>query len=287
MSATLFLFVVAVATVAEESKPANSSPPADAPPVEASAKAIAEFKADAAAYVMRLEGRADWQLKLREEPLLHWGNPARNGENGAVFVWMLEGRPEVIGSMFSFSRKDGVRTLHEYHSLSPHPLTADYGNVRAWAPSAAGVEWHAILDAPVPAGSPRLRLTQMKALAREFSAKIIDRQNQKNDLRLVPQPLLRYEPTNESAVDGALFSFSLGTDPEVILLLEARRAKEQTVWNFALARFHFVDLTAFYKGNQVWHVDTIADMAGIPLGSEKYQESPYAIYRAKFVPSEE
>ena len=61
-----------------------------------------------------------------------------------------------------------MRCLHEYHSLSARPLTADYGDVRTSAPSSAGVKWQAVPDAPVPAGSPRLRLTQMKALARIF-----------------------------------------------------------------------------------------------------------------------
>ncbi|HEV3004496.1 MAG TPA: hypothetical protein VGX78_08535, partial [Pirellulales bacterium] len=71
------------------------------PPAEAT-NAIEDFKADAKEYVMRLDARPDVIFTLREEPLLHWGNPARTGEDGAVFVWMLDGRPQVIGSVFTY-----------------------------------------------------------------------------------------------------------------------------------------------------------------------------------------
>ncbi|MGH7140147.1 MAG: hypothetical protein ACREHD_30785, partial [Pirellulales bacterium] len=53
--------------------------------------AIEDFKADAKQYVMRLDSRPDADFELREEPLFHWSNPARLGEDGAVFVWMLQG----------------------------------------------------------------------------------------------------------------------------------------------------------------------------------------------------
>ena len=72
----------------------------------ASSKAIQDFKRDASDYVVRLENRPSGELTLRNEPLLHWGNPARYGEDGAVFVWMLDGRPEVVGSVFTFRQGD-------------------------------------------------------------------------------------------------------------------------------------------------------------------------------------
>ena len=112
-----------------ETKPATNESP----------KAIQDFKADAAAYVIRLISRPDNKLALREEPLLHWGNPARNGEDGAVFVWMLDGRPEVIGSVFTYRHGDLIHRKHEYHSLAAGPLTAEFRGERVWAPQSAGV----------------------------------------------------------------------------------------------------------------------------------------------------
>jgi hypothetical protein len=85
----------------------------------------------------------------------------------------------------------------------------------------------------------------MKALAREFAASMKDEQGESYQLRLLTQPLVRYEPEGKQVLDGALFSFSLGTDPEVILLLEARAVKEGFQWHYACARFHYIDCRPF------------------------------------------
>src|SRR5262245_28155688 len=182
----------------EKPKPAPKEQPAEA-------KAIEEFKAEAAAYVMRLDSRPREKLVLRDEPLLHWGNPARLGENGALFVWQLDGRPEVIGTVFTYRIGNVIRQKHEYHSLAGGPLVAEFRGQRAWAPRAAGVPFRPVPEAPAPAANARLRLSQMKALAREFSARMVDLEDQKYDLRLVPQPLIRYEPKDKQILDGALF----------------------------------------------------------------------------------
>lgn len=125
----------------------------------------------------------------------------------------------------------------------------------------------------------------MKALAREFSARMIDQQDGKDvrsDLRLQSQPLIRYEPTNQATFDGALFSFALGTDPEVILLLEARTDKGKMAWHYAFARYHYIDLTAFHKDKEVWHVATLpAEISNLDIGTPKFQDSVYTTYHIK------
>ena len=262
------------------------------PAATESAKALEDFKTDASEYVIRLASRPKEKLKLHEESLFHWGNPARNGEDGAVFVWMLDGRPEVIGSVFTYRLKNTIRRKHEYHSLAAGPLTAEYQGQRVWAPTAPGVTFQPVPDAPEPAATARLRLTQMKAIARDFSARMIDAEGQKFDLRLIAQPLMRYEPKSKEIIDGALFSFSLGTDPEAILLLEARTgpgraAAGPPVWQYAFARFHYVSLTASFKNKDVWHVEPLPNITGLDIGSPKYQDSVYSTYHTKTTEIEE
>jgi len=247
-------------------------------------KALDDFKADAEELVFRLASRPGDKLALRSEPLLHWGNPARTGEDGAVFVWMLDGRPEVIASIFTYRLPTAIHRKHEYHSLAAGPLTAEFHGQRVWAPKAAGVTFRPLPDAPDPAPSGRNRLSQMKALAREFSARLEDMEGQKSDLRLIAQPLIRYEPKDKNILDGALFAFSIGTDPEVILLLEARTEKGQSVWQYAFARYHYVHLWAAHKGQEVWHVDALPDITGLDIGSPRYQDSVYATYHTKRTP---
>lgn len=277
------LFLSAAAALAQTSQTPSSN---EKSPESGSPKAIEDFKADAEGYDIRLASRRKEKLTLRPEPLLHWGNPARTGEDGAVFVWLLDGRPEVIGSVFTYRYQKLVRRKHEYHSLASEPLTARYLGQEVWAPKTAGVAFQPIPDAPQPAASSRLRLTQMKALARQFSARLVDMEGQRSELRLISNPLFRYEAPKRDVLEGALFSFSLGTDPEVILVLEAQGEKD-SAWKYAFARFNYVGLTAFHKDHQVWHVDPIRDITGLDIGSLKHRDSVYATYHTKTTPVEE
>ena len=253
-----------------------------------SSNAVDDFKADAAEYVIRLASRPKEKLTLHDEPLLHWGNPARTGEDGAVFVWMLDGRPEVIGSVFTYRLPTAIRRKHEYHSLAAGPLTAEYRGQRVWAPKAAGVTFQPVPGAAEPAELPRQRLTQMKALAREFSAKMTDEDGKQASLRLIPQPLLRYQPKDQSVTDGALFSFSLGTDPEVILLLEARSEQGKASWQYACARYHYIDLKVSFKDKEVWHAAELPhEITNLEIGSPKFQDSVYTTYHTKTTPIKE
>lgn len=280
--------VILFTTVLLGQQAAEKTPEAQPKPASPdAAKAIQGFKADVTAYDMRLRDRPDEMLVLREEPLLHWGNPERNGEDGAAFVWMLDGRPEVIGGVFTFRRGGFIHRKHQYHSLAACPLTAEFRGERVWAPKSAGVTFRPVPEAPEPAATARQRLTQMKNLARDFSARLIDNNNQLKELRLVTQPLIRYEPKDKRIVDGGLFAFVVGTDPEAILLLEARTENERTAWTYAMARYHFADLKASYKGREIWHAETLPGMAGADLGELTYQDSVYASYRVSITQAAE
>jgi hypothetical protein len=55
-------------------------------------------------------------------------------------------------------------------------------------------------------------------------------------------------------IDGALFALtsSAGTDPEVLLLIEAREEGGKTRWEYACGRFGVVSMTVQHKGKEVW-----------------------------------
>ena len=185
------------------------------------------FGKEAQAYKMQIGDKQTSPLELATKPVLHWTNPAGNGEDGAVYVWLQHGRPEVIGTIFTLRASDGGTILkHSLHSLSSLPITADYSKRRVWSPKTPGVSFQLVPDAPPPAESSRARLSQMKALAKDFSGKMVDLRDKSTELRLLPQPLVRYEPTAGEVVDGAIFALAEGTDPQALVLIEARRAGE-------------------------------------------------------------
>jgi hypothetical protein len=236
---------------------------------------LEELSDDLASYTIFRGADLDEKLEFQPVPVLHWNN-LRAGQVGVTFVWTRDGRPEVVGQAFTWvSPFHGRRRKHALHSLAQVPLAAEYAGRRVWSPKRPGIEWKPISDARPPAESDRLRLVQMRSLARQFTVRLTDTKRQVTELRLMPQPLYRYEAPG--VVDGAIFGFADGTDPEALLLLEAAGEEAEASWRFAFARFHYLQLQAEHRGDEVWSVP--ADMTmernrvGNPLQVEKVYNS--------------
>jgi hypothetical protein len=210
---------------------------------------------DAASYSIYRDVKRSQQLELVREPVYRWTNPTRvGGQVGEVFVWTYGGRPEVVGSIFSHPARAGRVICHELHSISLAVLIVDRAASEQWAPRAAGVDLKPLEGAPAPARIAAQRLAQMRGLAREFTGKSVSDQGQAWELRLLPQPLYRYVSTDPDVLDGTLFTLvsSAGTDPEIILVLEARKSQPGHQWVFGAARFSDMSLWLNRHGKEVW-----------------------------------
>src|SRR5206468_2270608 len=104
---------------------------------------------------------------------------------------------------------------------------------------APGVELKPVPGSPAPAPTAAQRALQLRAIAREFSGRSLSDQGQAWELRLLPRPLHRYENPEGDLLDGALFALvsTAGTDPEIILVIEARTTAAGPRWFFGAARF--------------------------------------------------
>src|SRR5262249_51518819 len=136
-----------------------------------------------------------------------------------------------------------------YPDMAP---TRPDGTLR-WAP-AKGVEFREIPDAPAPATGEAERLRQMRDLAKRFSAReFYDITSQAYTLRLVPHPIDRYADAASGVVDGAIFAFANGTNPEVLLLIEARRRGDGAPsWSYAAAPLSRAQSTLRLGKQDVW-----------------------------------
>jgi hypothetical protein len=205
----------------------------------------------------RSRGRIE--LELHPEPLLQWSNPIGGSFHGSVFIWTEDGHPEVIASIY---RKYVPTPPHlgvEFHSLTGAIVSAERDGQPEWFPAAGLAAPTPVPGAPTPADSPAHRLRQLREMAREFTATKTDRKGVTRPLRLLTQPLYRYESPGHGVVDGALFTFVEGTDPEVFLLIEAIRGEGEkaAAWRYALARMNSVNFRASHKDREVWSVPTI------------------------------
>ena len=193
-------------------------------------------------------------FKLHEAALLRSSNPVSGSKDGAVFLWTDRGRPQAIVKIFTFDNKSYA---HAWLSLSEGTLTAERGKKVIWNPSEAGVAFREVPDAPKPAESAVGRLRQMRSLAdgfsSEYTAQHLD--NKPFALRLLAQPLYRYETEDDAKADGAMFVFVQSTASVALLLLESRPTKDGRRWHYAFASLVSGPVTVKYGGKEVASIE--------------------------------
>ena len=209
------------------------------------------MKKSLTAYDVHPAGDRKATFRLQAEPVLRFTNPVGYSVDGGIFFWLGEdGRPEA--AVQAFLMRGGNFWMHDFTSLATTPIVADTSSGVAWNPSRAGVEFKPIPGAPKPAETAEARLRQMRELAQGFSVTDDFREKGWQALRPMPKPFARYGKAGSALLDGAVFCFALGTDPEAYLILEARAGKDGPEWQFAFAPQTTYALKASWKGQEVW-----------------------------------
>ncbi len=231
------------------------------PQAETKPGATESTKADRLAVMKDAASRYRFQAGDREgvthliaEPLLRWSNPVAQEEDAGLFLWTRQGRPEAAAQFFV--RKNVW--MHEFQSLSESPFTVDWNSRTVWAPRQAGVTFHLAPESRLPDSSPVRRLRQMRAIAESFTASVEFQYEGDShyELRLLSRPLHRYGSSEGSVVDGTLWAFVQGTNPEVLLLVESRPEPDSTLrWHYAFAAMTSYPAEAKQNGKPVWKVD--------------------------------
>jgi hypothetical protein len=257
-------------------------------PARSRAQVVDKDKDETKAIKATVEEAIGWyrvfvDASAREEmtphPVLRWRNVTRGTQEseGVLVLWVNDGRPEALASIFPW---EGDLT-HEFVSLSRRAkLVGRDGGRVIWSPETPGVEYKDVPGAPAPADAPAARLRQMKVLADRFKVTMTGWKADKSDreeLRLLPKPLYRYELSetpvrNPGWLDGEVFAFVQGTDPEAILLLEAVRQNGRGRWQYAFARATSGGLEARLDTKVVWAVAYL-------LGQRTLQEPQMTLRR--------
>jgi hypothetical protein len=205
------------------------------------------------------------ELTLSRAPVLRWSYPARNVDDAAVFVWLSKDRPEIVATVMSY-RAGGqdLRRAYEFLSISQNRLSGVHDGVRVWHPEAPGFMWRPVLGAPGPAATTAQRRRQMHDLAATFQVAVQSNQN-RYELRLLSRPLYRYSSAEAGILDGALFAFVEGTDPELILALET--PVDDPSWKFAFGRLTRWEIEIRHQGRLV---SEFQEMTGAGDASDTY-----------------
>jgi hypothetical protein len=279
MNATLILFLLLTQTpVGVEKAKSETEDAAMRAAVTASAKEFSgrcEF--------MLSETRKE-NLALHPEPILRWSNPTAGTVLGEVLVWTDHGRPAVIGSWYRWFSPDWGRTF-EVCSLSEERVEGRTKHARFWSPAKSGLTFKPLKNVDPPVMSHAARLVQMRRLAKDFAASLVDDRGNASgvnrELRLLPQPIFRYPVAGENSkyADGALFAFVEGTDPEVLLLIEATALDDAASWRYALVRMNCDALQVVFRQDAVWTAPKIP----YPLN---LSQMPYSQFTSDAVLSE-
>lgn len=185
------------------------------------------------------------------KPVLRFDDTVTLSLQGLVYVWTDDKeRPLAIASLFI--RADGAR-VDEFQSLATAgELTAEFAGAIVWQPKSPGLEFQPLAGKDEVPKSKELRLSAMRNIARRFTASVTDRATGRQELRLLTQPLHRYQNADAGLVGGALFGFAKGTNPEVLLVVEARTEGGRAAWHYALTRMTERECFARYNDEDLW-----------------------------------
>ncbi|HKB38712.1 MAG TPA: hypothetical protein VKD72_19875 [Gemmataceae bacterium] len=230
------------------------NPPKPDADKELKAARMEHMKKAAKSYEITLASDAAKKLVLTEEPYLRFDDQVTGVVDGTVFVWMLDGRPAATASVWI--RKSG-QEFHEFQSLATGALTATSDGQTKWAPAQAGVEFKPIPNAQPPAATAVGRLAQMRTFAREHRATVVDSVKDQIELRLLPQPVCRWGRADGAVVDGGLFAYCKGTNPEVLLLVEAIKNGKELEWHYVFTRMTSRGCEVRRDDKEVWKVPVL------------------------------
>jgi hypothetical protein len=198
--------------------------------------------------------RKGGKIKSLDAPLLRWTNPYTNIRDGVLVGWVDEAGVPVAAAQICLTPNSTSQWAIELQSLTVERFTLSNGKMESWKPNRPGVQWHRYDKVGIPAeGAPR-RLVQMRTLARRFRGDD-DFENEESVLRLLTNPLVRYSKPDDGLVDGGMFALVHGTDPEMLIMIEARKDEneEQPAYHWALAPMTSFELRGYLDREQVWH----------------------------------
>ena len=239
------------------------------------------FLHEARLFAFEVEGR-DSAPVLRPEPLLNWQNAERQGQLGSVFVCTHEGRPELIISIFTYRGKSGLRHRHELISMIDSPMKVMHDGERVWRPTAADIAGKETADFGQPDTTPVRRLNQMRTIMRQMEGQLFTEPPSK--LNLLPQPLFRYSSESKGILDGAIFAMALGTDPDILILVESRKTPDGTRWFVVPFRSHLLGLELKYRGEMIWKAEAKPDLKTSGPMQMPHAREPFFVFTDATVP---
>lgn len=193
------------------------------------------------------------RLQFGERPLLRYSDQTRGLLDAAIWRLAEKGRPVALLTLELYESGPNAETLsYEFVSLAEEGFEMKSPRGPKWSPQGTELKLHPLPAAPMPAATSRARLAQFRQIAQRFSAheKLGD---DSVECRLMPQPIDRYSNADTGTLNGAVFAFANGTNPEVGLLLECTEKE----WSYGAFRLSSAEIVAALDGKPFFTVEVV------------------------------
>jgi hypothetical protein len=274
--AGLAVAAVLVGSAAPANLPRPPDEKKDTPAKDAGPEADEEHRRAAEKVVGTIEvetlvGEKWVKAKRIEKPLLYYGDPTRANDRGSVWGWGEKGRPVVLIELYQ-NVDNRTRWVFAVCNTSGGKVRASRGGEAWWRENASATELKDVPGAAAPAADAVQRQRQLKQLAGKFTGhEFWDPDNSRFELRRLERPLHTYSDADAGILDGALYTLANGTNPEIMLFVEARANKDgaKPVWQFAVGRLAHAELHLAYDDKEVFEAAR-ADRARLSAPDKPY-----------------
>jgi hypothetical protein len=203
--------------------------------------------------------------ELVPNPVFRYSDEERAIPDATLWVWTRDGRPVAFQKIEGNNHGGGQAWTICFASLSEGLIRVDWMMSRKYAARKPGVTFNPIPRAEAPADNFRARTAQLKALKERFTGRL----NVNNDgtggaeTRTMPKPLFEYADPETKLPLGAIFGMtSTGTNPDLLLLIEARRDDDgKPRWEYAHARMTSNSVRVRLDDVDVWAEEGVSSAA--------------------------
>jgi len=188
-----------------------------------------------------------------EQPLLSFGDSARLHSRGTLWAWGKTGRPLAVMEVWRETRTAPV-WVHSVTLTSTERVVLKASDSQQWQPNDVPARFTPVEQAPPVSDKRSIRTRQLKDLARRFAAhEKYGNTKTRVELRLLIQPVYRYQDPDHDILDGAVFVLAHDTNPEAVLFLEAIGQKwNHGHWEYSLHRSTNAETHVSLDGEEVW-----------------------------------
>jgi hypothetical protein len=217
---------------------------------------------------IRLPGTGEDDEQFAEmvpHPVFRYSDEQRAIPDATLWVWIRDARPVAFQKVEGNNHGSGQMWTICFASLSEGLVKVRWPGGREYAARKPGLTFKPLPRAETPAATARARTAQLKALKDCFTGRL----NVNGDgtggaeTRTIAKPIFEYLDPETKLPVGAIFGMtSTGTNPDLLLLIEARKDGDGKLrWEYAHARMTSNSVRVRLDNEEIWAEDSVSSAA--------------------------